>query len=136
VDIRNLLAELLERPVPISAHSESAAAYNCVVGYREPAELLSKPDAVLVRQALLQGTVAKVCRVDSSDNPAHALSDDPAWAIVRDATHQQKSAHPSLVNSQKVKSMSAGGPTGRRFRYALSNDTVSTQSCGSQEYIC
>ena len=69
-----MLAELLMRSAPITAYTDSAAAYNGVVGYREPAELLSKPDAVLVRQALLQGTVAEVCRVDSSDNPADALS--------------------------------------------------------------
>jgi len=74
VDIRNLLAKLLARPLPITAFTDSAAAYNCVVSYREPSELLSKPDAVLVQQALLQGTVAEVCRLEVEDNPADALS--------------------------------------------------------------
>jgi len=74
VDIRHLLAKLLARPLPITAFTHSAAAYNCVVGYREPSELLRKPDAVLVRQALLQGTVSEVCRVDSEENPGDALS--------------------------------------------------------------
>jgi len=74
VDIRNLLAKLLAQPLPITAFTDSAAANNCVVGCREPSELLSKPDAVLFRQARHQGTVAEVCRVDSADNPADALS--------------------------------------------------------------
>jgi len=74
VDIRHLLAKLLARPLPITAFTHSAAAYNGVVGYREPSELLSKPHAVLVRQALLQGTVSEVCRLESEENPGDALS--------------------------------------------------------------
>jgi len=47
------------RLVCISAYTEAAAVYHCVVVYRKPAELHSKPDAVLVRQALLHGCVVK-----------------------------------------------------------------------------
>jgi len=82
VVILNLLGELLALPLPISVYTDLAAAYNCVVGYREPAELLSNPDAVLARQALLHGTVAEVCRVDSADNPADALS-KPSYLRVK-----------------------------------------------------
>jgi len=59
LDIRSLLSKLMFRLVCISAYTEAAAVYHCVVVYRKPAELHSKPDAVLVRQALLHGCVVK-----------------------------------------------------------------------------
>jgi len=80
VDIRALLAELLDRHIPISVHTDAATA--CVVGFKEPSELLRKPDAVLVRQALLHGTLAEVCRLGSADNPADALS-EPSFLRVK-----------------------------------------------------
>lgn len=85
VHIRNLLQELLGQDVFITAYTDASAAYNCVVAYKESAELCSNPNAVLLRQALVQGTLAEVCRTDSAGNPADALS-KPSYASINPNT--------------------------------------------------
>lgn len=74
VDIFNLLHELQAHTVPITAWSESAAAYSLVIGENEPAEHQSKPDDVLVLPAHRYDTLYEVFRVKSADNPSDALS--------------------------------------------------------------
>lgn len=73
VDIFNLLHELQAHTVPITAWSDSAAAYSLVIGENEPAEHQSKPDDFLVLPAHRYATLYEVFRVKSADTPSNAL---------------------------------------------------------------
>lgn len=66
----SLLRELLAQFIPINADKNEADSCDHFIGLRKLSEVHSKPDAVLVRQVLLPGTLGDVCRSDGADSPA------------------------------------------------------------------
>lgn len=78
-DIRTLLQELLARRIPLDAYADSAAVYNLVTSFQDPADMSGKNDLLALRRSLLSGDLSEVNNITGEHNPADSLS-KPTWS--------------------------------------------------------
>ncbi|KAK1869742.1 hypothetical protein I4F81_012208 [Pyropia yezoensis] len=78
-DIRTLLQELLARPIPLDAYTDSATVYNLVTSFQDPADMSGKNDLLALRRALLSGDLSEINNITGEHNLADSLS-KPTWS--------------------------------------------------------
>lgn len=76
IGVHTLLQETLSRRIPMSAYTDATSFHDICSGFREAADLQGQPDVYFVRQMLLRGHLNELNRIDGTDNPADATTND------------------------------------------------------------
>jgi len=74
LDVRLILQELVSRRIAMAAYTDSSAAFDLITSFNDPTDMTGKNDLLLLRRALLDGTIRTLHLVHGAHNPADALS--------------------------------------------------------------